>query len=85
MIPKIVEARYVQDYTVYIRFDDGVEGYVDLQNELYGNMFEPLKKLDFFKQFSIHPEFCTLCWPNGTDIAPEFLYEHIRVPAQESP
>ena len=81
MIPKIVEARYVQDYTVYIRFVDGVEGYVDLQNELYGPMFEPLKKLEFFKQFSIHPEFCTLCWPNGTDIAPEFLYEHIRVPA----
>ena len=81
MIPKIVEARYVQDYTVYIRFADDVEGYVDLQNELYGPMFEPLKKIEFFKQLFIHPEFCTLCWPNGTDIAPEFLYEHIRVPA----
>ncbi len=81
MIPKIVDARYVQGYTIYIQFADGAEGCVDLKNELYGPMFEPLKKLDFFKQFSIHPDFCTLYWPNGTDIAPEFLYEHIRVPA----
>lgn len=81
MIPKIVDARYVQDYTIFIRFADGAEGYVNLQNELYGPMFEPLKQLYFFKQFSIHPDFCTLCWPNGSDIAPEFLYEHILVPA----
>ncbi|WP_291322304.1 DUF2442 domain-containing protein [Desulfonatronospira sp.] len=81
MIPKIIDARYVQDYTIYIRFADGAEGYVDLKNELYGPMFDPLKQLDFFKQFSIHQDFCTLCWPNGADIAPEYLYEQIRVPA----
>ena len=81
MIPKIVDARYVHDYTIHIRFHDGTEGDVDLGEELYGEMFEPLKDLEIFRQFTIHPEFHTLCWPNGADIAPEFLYEKAKIPA----
>jgi hypothetical protein len=33
----------------------------------------------FFRQVAIHPEFRTLVWPNGADLAPEFLYERVRV------
>ncbi|MCX6580650.1 MAG: DUF2442 domain-containing protein [Candidatus Aminicenantes bacterium] len=44
-------------------------------------MFDPLKDRGTFKQFTIHPDFHTLCWPNGADIAPEFLYEKVKVPA----
>jgi hypothetical protein len=42
---------------------------------------EPLKDVAFFKQFSIHPEFHTLVWPNGADFAPEFLHESVQVTA----
>ncbi len=44
-------------------------------------MFEPLKDPETFARFAVHPEFHTLCWPSGVDIAPEFLYEKIRVTA----
>jgi hypothetical protein len=37
--------------------------------------------LVFFRSFYVHPEFHTLCWPNGADIAPEFLYENLLVTA----
>jgi hypothetical protein len=81
MIPQVVAARYERDFTVHIRFADGTEGNVDLADELCGEVFEPLRDISVFKTFSIHPEFHTLCWPNGADFAPEFLYDKVQVPA----
>ncbi|OGG55588.1 MAG: hypothetical protein A3F84_20665 [Candidatus Handelsmanbacteria bacterium RIFCSPLOWO2_12_FULL_64_10] len=80
MIPRVEHAKYVGDYTVHLRFADGAEGDVDLAEELYGELFEPLKDLAVFRQFAVHPEFRTLCWPNGADFAPEFLYEKVQLP-----
>ena len=77
----VKEAEYVSDFIVKLRFRDGTVGEVDLQAELTGPMFEPLKNLEFFRQFRVHPEFHTLVWPNGADLAPEFLYERARVTA----
>jgi len=56
-------------------------GEVDLSAELYGPVFEPLRDVEVFKQFSIHPEFHTLVWPSGADFAPEFLHRAARVAA----
>lgn len=79
MLPRVVEAWYVRDYTIHIRFADSAEGDIDLSEELFGPIFEPLKDVQLFKQFSVHPELHTLTWPNGADLAPEFLREAIRV------
>ena len=79
MIPKVIEATYEHDFVIRLRFADGTEGDVDLADELQGEIFEPLKEPDVFRQFTIHPDFHTLCWPNGADIAPEFLYDRIQV------
>ena len=81
MIPKVVDATYLHDYVIHIRFADGTEGDVDLIQDIYGEIFEPLKDLAAFKRFTIHREFHTLCWPNGADIAPEYLYEKSKVHA----
>jgi hypothetical protein len=81
MIPEVAEARHEHDFTIHLRFSDGTEGEVNLRDELYGEVFEPLRDPDFFQKFSIHPEFHTLCWPNGADFAPEFLYEKTQVRA----
>ena len=77
----VLEARYVSGFTIWLRFRDGRAGEVDLAPALNGPVFEPLKNVDYFRQFSVHPEFETLVWPNGADIAPEYLYDHVRVPA----
>ena len=81
MLTYIIEARYVNAYTVWLRFSDGASGEVDLSQELYGPVFEPLKNVDMFRQFVVHPELRTLVWPNGADLAPEFLRSSLRVAA----
>ena len=81
MIPRIVEARYVDSYTVWLRFNDGVEGEVDLKDELWGPVFEPLKDLNRFRRFAVHPELHTIVWDNGADFSPEFLHSSIRTTA----
>jgi hypothetical protein len=78
---RIVEARYVRDYVIWLRFSDGLAGEVDLRDELDGPIFEPLRQLDVFQSVRLHPELHTIVWPNGADFAPEFLHERIRVPA----
>ena len=75
MIPRVVEVKHVGGYRLWLRFHDGVCGTIDLTPELWGPMFEPLRDLELFAQAAVHPDCETVVWPNGADLAPEFLYE----------
>ena len=77
----ILEARYRGGHVVWLRFRDGSAGDVDLAGELQGPVFEPLRDPAYFRAFTLHPDFCTLVWPNGADFAPEFLHHKVRVAA----
>ena len=77
---KLIDARYLRDYIVWLRFDDGATGEVDLSDRLYGPVFEPLKDRKYFQTFVVDQELNTLVWASGADFAPEFLYERVRVP-----
>jgi hypothetical protein len=79
MFLHVVEARYVRDYTLWLRFNDGTQGEVDLSEELEGPLFGPLRDLERFKRFSL--EHHTVSWESLADFAPEFLREHVRVAA----
>jgi hypothetical protein len=75
----VVEVRHLRDYTLWLRFQDGTEGEVDLRASLRGPVFEPLHDVAYFKQARVDPELGTVVWPNGADIAPETLYERVHV------
>ena len=79
MFLHVLEAKHVRDYVIWLRFNDGAEGEVDLSQELEGEVFEPLKDMNKFKAFRVDPELETVVWENGADLAPEFLYENMRV------
>ena len=78
---RVTDARHVRDFVVWVQFNDGTNGEVDLSDELYGQVFEPLQNPDFFVKFKVDPEVHTLTWPNGADFAPEFLYHKVAVAA----
>lgn len=81
MIPRICQARYVREYVIWLQFEDGVSGEVDLKGELWGEVFEPLKDVEEFKRFSVSPDVHTVVWANGADFSPEFLRSRLKVMA----
>ena len=73
MFLEITQASYITDFKVSLKFNNGVEMTVDLEKELTGSAFTPLKDKEKFKKFAI--VFNTIEWENGADFAPEYLYE----------
>ena len=79
MIPHVVKAKYKKDYQIWLKFNDGSEGVVDLKDQLFGEMFESLRDKKRFKSFRVDPELETIVWRNGADLAPEFLRDRLTV------
>jgi len=75
MTPELTSAQYVGGYTIRVRFADGINAEIDLESEIWGEVFEPLKDPEVFRRFRLDRELNTLTWPSGADLAPEFLYE----------
>lgn len=74
MFLHVVSACYVDRYRIKIQFNDRRTGIVDLADSLKGKVFRPLQDLDLFQQFEVDAEVGTICWYNGADFAPEYLY-----------
>lgn len=75
MLRGVIEVRPLAHYRVFLKFDDGVQGEVDLEPLLtpFDGVFEPLRDLMRFREVFID-DGGTIAWPNGADIAPETLY-----------
>jgi hypothetical protein len=77
MTPKLSKAEYIEGYKIKVSFEDGAVGIIDLDGDLWGEVFEPLKDLNNFRAFKVDAELQTLVWPTGADLAPEYLYERV--------
>lgn len=73
-LAEVIDARHLGGHRVWVKFDDGLEGEVDLSDLLKWPVFEPLKDPAYFANFTVD---WTLTWPNGADIAPESLYTRV--------
>jgi len=73
MFLHVDEAEYISEYKLKLRFNNNETKSVNLKDELYGEIFEPLKDKALFQDFFISHN--TVEWRNGADFAPEFLYE----------
>ena len=78
MLRDIVEARPLGGYRLYIRFEDGVDGEIDLKElvKLEG-VFEPLQDPEEVARVRVEPDSGTICWPNGADLDPDVLYAEL--------
>ena len=70
----LVEAKHTEDYKVFIKFNTGESGEVDLQETISKyEIASPLQDKEVFANFHLD-SWPTLAWECGFDISPESLY-----------
>ncbi len=78
MLKDVVEVRHRGGFRVYVRFEDGVQGEIDLQSVIdFKGIFAPLREEREFAKVRVNPELGTLVWPCGADLDPDVLYSKV--------
>jgi hypothetical protein len=70
---RITEARAVDRFHVFLRFDDGASGSVDLSHLADRGVFRAWQQEGVFEQLSISLA-GALQWPGELDLCPDSLY-----------
>jgi hypothetical protein len=72
----VVDVRPLGGHRLFIRFDDGLQGDLDLATFVrFDGVLEPLNDPARFAEAFV--DLGTVCWPNDLDLAPELLYEKL--------
>jgi hypothetical protein len=78
MLKDIVQVRVLDGHDLHLRFEDGVEGRVDVAGLVaFTGVFAPLRERGYFLKVRVNPDLGTICWPNGADLDPDVLYSAI--------
>ena len=73
----VTDARYLRDYKIWLEFNDGRKGVVDLADDLYGENFDVLRDRLRFADFYLDYGLATIAWHHGVDFAPDYLYDKL--------
>lgn len=78
MLYDIVSVKVVKDYVLFIRFENEVEGTIDISSLVpFEGIFLKLKDTNYFATVYVNKDLGTIVWDNGADLSPEFLYSII--------
>ena len=78
MLIKVTHIEKRGGHRLLVRFNDGSEGEHDFTSMVNrtGEMFELLREKTYFQRVFL--EFGALTWPNGFDIAPQWLHREMK-------
>lgn len=74
---KITIVQPKDDYKLFVEFEDGVSGEIDMTDMMRGPVFGPLKDPSFFELVHID-SLGVPTWFNGADIAPDAIYKELK-------
>jgi hypothetical protein len=85
MLTKVTHLDKLGGYRLRVRFSDGSEGVHDFAALVQeaGPMLEPLRDVAYFNRVFL--EFGAPTWPNGFDIAPEWLRREMAAAGELAP
>lgn len=77
LTPRVLKVEPLQDYQLYLKFEDGKEGTFDVMPYIKGSWFGELSDPTYFRQVRVSEQ--GIEWPNEQDIAPHELYDDLVV------
>jgi hypothetical protein len=75
---KIINCKPFENYELWIKFEDGLEGKVNLSHLVGKGVFSAWNSVDFFKSVEIDKQTDTVAWGEEIDLDPYVLYENIK-------
>lgn len=78
----ITECRAESNYTLWLRFDDGLEGSVYLGELVRSLSYQALSDAAMFSRVAIDPVSNTVTWEGGINLDPEVLYRDLASKAE---
>jgi hypothetical protein len=78
MLKDVVEVRVLAGHRLFVRFEDGMQGEVDVATTVrFDGVFALLADPEKFAEARVNPDLGIVCWPNGADLDPDVLYSWI--------
>lgn len=75
MLKDIVAVRPLENHLLYLEFEDGVAGEVNIADIIeFTGVFAPLADKAYFDQVQVVSDLGTIGWPNQADLDPDVLY-----------
>jgi hypothetical protein len=73
MYPGILEVEAGEDYSLFIVFENGEKGFLDMRPYLKFGAFRRIQNIERFKRVKVALD--TIEWDENLDLDPEFIYE----------
>lgn len=78
MLYDVTEVKALRGFKIWVRFEDGLEGEVDLSDLVGRGVFQRwADDPSEFLQATVDPESGTVVWPGDLDVAPDRLYQDV--------
>ena len=78
MLHDIVEARALDGHRLFVRFDDGTTGILDIAAfTKFDGVFAPLQEPANFARVRVDADLGTVVWPSGANLCPDTLYAYV--------
>jgi hypothetical protein len=80
MLVDIIEVKALEDYSLWLRFEDGTEGTVDVAKLIgkFTGVFSKIADNNVFKKVKVNKEIGTIEWPGDVDMCPDVLYAAVK-------
>jgi len=78
MISNAIQVKAINQYSIWLKFDDNTEGVVDLSHLINKPVFQNWKVSEYFNKVYIDSESGAIAWDENIELCPDNMYLKIK-------